>query len=104
MQEALKEQKIYTEYDAQRMAEEIAAARLESIIAKVSECSSNFLTLMNANAKLNEDLKNARAALEKMTKAAIAYDEIYSRMSDAAKAEFKEIEKEVSKIYGFSDN
>ena len=103
MQEALKEQKIYTEYDAQRRAEEIAAARLEDIIAKVSECTSNCITLLNANEKLTGDLKNARAGLERMTRAAIAYDEIYSRMSDAAKAEFKEIEKEVSKIYGFSD-
>lgn len=104
MQEALKEQKIYTKYDAQRRAEEIAAARLEDIIAKVSECTSNCITLLKANAKLTEDLKNARAGLERMTRAAIAYDEIYSRMSDEAKAEFKEIEKEVSKIYGFSDN
>lgn len=94
--------KIYTEYDAERRAEEIAAVRLEDMVAQISEMTQNTLALMKSNQSIWENLQAARKTADHMTRAAICYEEIYSRLSDSAKAEFKEIEKEVTKQYGFS--
>ena len=52
--------KIYTEYDAQRRAEEIASDRLANITDQIAEITANMLSIIKSNQLLTEELQRAR--------------------------------------------
>lgn len=96
--------KIYTEYDAQRRAEQIAGKRLSECIIKFEELEHDALLLIKQNSKLQRELHKAREAEKQRTAALIYYDETYNRLSKEDKAKFDSIAKGVVKEYDLPFN
>ena len=82
---------------AERVTKKMIEAELISFKEAAEICSSNIETLLKTNARLIRELKQARAMASRMTKAAIYYDETYSRLSPEAKAEFDRVGQQVYK-------
>lgn len=95
----VKTTKIYTEYDAERRAQEIAGNMLSGCIAKLEELEQNTLALMKHNESLRERVKKYEESTTRHLQAIIYYDETFSRLPDEYKAKFKEIAKEDVKEY-----
>ncbi len=91
--------KIYTEYDAERRAQEIAGEMLAGCIARLEELEQNTLSLMKHNEALRGQLKKGQEATTQHLQAIIYYDETYNRLPDEMKAKFREIGKGVIKDY-----
>lgn len=72
--------KIYTEYDAQRRAEQIAGKMLLDGITRLEEMAQNTLALMKENAKLREKIKKYEETTTQHLQAIIYYDETYNRL------------------------
>lgn len=89
----------YTEADAQARADEIVAERLVEIIDKCNRMLQGFLSANETNSRLNRELRIAQESAEKMTRAAICYEETYSRLPAEMREEFKKINNEVMKEY-----
>lgn len=87
--------KIYTEYDAQRRAEEIASERLANITDQIAEITANMLSIIKSNQLLTAELQQARKSATRYVKACIAYEEIYEHLPADIKSKYREIEKEV---------
>lgn len=91
--------RIYTEYDAQRRAEEIAGSMLLNAVSKLEELTQNTIALMKTNDALRKDLAAQKEATNRYLLAAIYYDETYSRLPEDMKKTFIEIGKGVIKDY-----
>ncbi len=90
----------YTEADAKARADEIVAERLAEIIDKCDRMLQGFLSANETNSRLNRELRIAQESAEKMTRAAICYEETYNRLPEEMQEEFKRINSEVMKEYG----
>ena len=91
--------KIYTEYDAQRRAEQIAGKMLLDGITRLEEMAQNTLALMKENAKLRERIKKYEETTTQHLQAIIYYDETYNRLPKEEKERFREIGKGVIHDY-----
>lgn len=94
-----KKKRYYTEADMIARAEEITAERLAEIIDKCNKITQGFILANKENRRLNRELRIAQESAEKMTQAAICYEETYSRLPAEMKKEFKRINSEVMKEY-----
>jgi hypothetical protein len=100
VKERIQEQvRIYTEYDAQRRAEEIAGSMLLNAVSKLEELTQNTVALMKSNDLLRKQLADQREATKRYLIAAIYYDETYTRLPEDMKKKFIEIGKGVIKDY-----
>ena len=91
--------KIYTEYDAERRAQEIAGEMLRGCISRLEELEQNTLALMNYNETLREKLKKSQDVNTQHIQAIIYYDETFNRLPEEDKKRFKEIGKGVINDY-----
>lgn len=89
----------YTEAEATARAEEIAAEKLAGIIDKCDRLIQGFLLANSVNSALHKQLTKAEESAEKMTRAAICYEETYNRLPAEMQEEFKRINCEVMKEY-----
>lgn len=100
VKERVQEQvRIYTEYDAQRRAEEIAGSMLAGAVEKLEELTQNTIALMKSNDLLRKQLADQKRATQRYLYAAIYYDETYNRLPEDVKKTFIEIGKGVIKDY-----
>lgn len=100
VKERIQEQvRIYTEYDAQRRAEEIAGSMFANAVSKLEELTQNTVALMKSNDLLRKQLADQREATKRYLIAAIYYDETYTRLPEDMKKKFIEIGKGVIKDY-----
>ena len=91
--------KIYTEYDAQRRAQEIAGETLSAAINKLEELTQNTIVLIKSNEKLRKKLIEMTDNVSRFQIAAIYYNETFNRLPDEAKKEFNKIGEGVIKDY-----
>lgn len=91
--------KIYTEYDAQRRAQEIAGETLSAAINKLEELTQNTIVLIKSNEKLRKKLIEMTDNVSRFQIAAIYYNETFNRLPDEAKKEFTKIGEGVIKDY-----
>lgn len=89
----------YTEAEAIARAEEIAAEKLAGIIDKCDRIMQGFLLANSVNSALHKQLTKAEESVEKMTRAAICYEETFNRLPAEMQEEFKKINSEVMKEY-----
>ncbi len=90
----------YTEDDVRARADEIVAERLAGIIDKCNRMLQGFVLANETNSRLNRELRIAQESAEKMTRAALCYEETYNRLPAEMKEEFKKINGEAMKEYG----
>ena len=95
----LHKRRYYTEAEAIARAEEIAAEKLAGIVDKCDRLMQGFLLANSVNSALHKQLTKAEENAEKMTRAAICYEETYNRMPVEMQEEFKKINNEVIKEY-----
>lgn len=96
--------KIYTEYDAQRRAEEIAAETLSDSINKLEELTQNTLMLIKSNEKLRKKLNEATDNLSRFLNTSIYYQETFNRLPEEMKKEFTKIGNGVITDYNLPFN
>ena len=93
------EMKIYTEYDAQRRAEEIAGGMLQSCIDRLEALTQQTIILTRRNMDLHDHILKTRENSDRLLHAVIYYEETYNRLTDDMKAKFREIGKAVINDY-----